>query len=355
VVQGGPLAATRSALVVVQRMGYAPDIPKRGGTKLLSMKRAKFGLPGAISVLALVFAMLGGAYAASGALTGKQKKEVKAIAKSFQGTGPAGSPGPQGLPGAPGAAGKDGVPGTPGKDGQSVTGTPFGPGEEPAGEPCEGRGGAKLVSVSGTSYLCNGEEGSPWAVNGTLPSGATETGNYAISGAESLAVAIPFSIPLPAPVPSSKTKANEGSGVGNVTLGNTNIENVVANVGKFEVGGTISGAGIPPNATITAKSGGFTEANKGTLTLSAAATETAAEVPLTEGVFPECDNGVAPDPSPFNPEADPGYACIFPTVGMLPTSSAFMPVGAPGAQFTWSSAQATATPSRTGSIAVTAP
>ncbi len=44
-----------------------------------------------LSVIAVVLALAGGAFAAGGALTGKQKKEVKKIAKTF-----AGKPGPEG-------------------------------------------------------------------------------------------------------------------------------------------------------------------------------------------------------------------------------------------------------------------
>jgi hypothetical protein len=97
---------------------------------MLSLLRNRFGVPGVIAVIALVFAMLGGAYAATqssrtGGLTAKQKKEVKAIAKSFQGTGPAGPAGPTGPAGpagpqgAAGTAGAKGDQGEPGADGET--------------------------------------------------------------------------------------------------------------------------------------------------------------------------------------------------------------------------------------------
>ena len=109
-----------------------------------------FGKAGLIvAIVALVMALVGGAFAANGALTAKQKKEVKKIAKSFQGTGPAGA---TGLQGPAGANGKDGANGAPGLQGA--------PG--PQGEPGE-----------------PGEEGSPWTAGGTLPEGATLTGAYA--------------------------------------------------------------------------------------------------------------------------------------------------------------------------------
>jgi hypothetical protein len=84
--------------------------------------REPFGKAGlTVAILALVFAMVGGAYAASGGLTGKQKKEVEKIAKKYAGkTGPAGSQGPAGPAGAKGDTGtngKDGTNGTNGKEG----------------------------------------------------------------------------------------------------------------------------------------------------------------------------------------------------------------------------------------------
>jgi hypothetical protein len=173
--------------------------------------REPFGTAGlVIAVFALIFALAGGAYAASGGLTGKQKKEVKAIAKSLQGTGPAGSPGPAGPGGSQGSAGSNGKDGTNGKDGsngQSVKAETESPGAH-----CS-EGGVKLTSASGVSYVCNGEEGpqgnagSPWTLGGTLPSGATETGAWILPRPftkiesepgpnETFAVPISFSIPL---------------------------------------------------------------------------------------------------------------------------------------------------------------
>src|SRR6476659_7771345 len=91
----------------------------------------RFGTAGVVlGVIAIVLAIGGSALAASG-LTGKQKKEVKAIAKSFQGTGPAGpqgAPGPQGLPGAKGDNGAAGTNGTNGTNGTSITTTQVAPG-----------------------------------------------------------------------------------------------------------------------------------------------------------------------------------------------------------------------------------
>lgn len=124
---------------------------------MLSTFRNRFGIPGVIAVIALVFAMLGGAYAANssksgGSLTGKQKKEVEKISKKFQGTGPQGSqglPGANGAPGAKGATGPEGPEGPKGSEGKQgpigktgPTGT-FGAEPLPSGE--------SLTGVWGTS------------------------------------------------------------------------------------------------------------------------------------------------------------------------------------------------------------
>lgn len=130
--------------------------------------KARFGTAGVvIGVIALVMAMVTGAYAAGGGLSGKQKKEVKKIAKQFAGQpgaqGPAGPQGPTGPKGEPGARGSDGTNGVNGKSvvtGNEATGTSH----------CEERGGA-WVEVEGSGvkrYVCNGASGAA--------AGGTQTG-----------------------------------------------------------------------------------------------------------------------------------------------------------------------------------
>jgi hypothetical protein len=161
-----------------------------------------------IGVIALVLALTGGAYAASGALTGKQKKEVKSIAKQFAGKegakGATGPVGPQGLPGAKGDAGapgskgekgdpgQPGGPGTPGNDGKSVVVLNEAP------PLCAEGGFTYEVEDSGEeNEVCNGTEGSPWAVGSTLPPGATETGAWGVTGnGTKVPAAISFPISL---------------------------------------------------------------------------------------------------------------------------------------------------------------
>lgn len=170
--------------------------------------REPFGTAGLIvAILALVVALGGGAYAASGGLTGKQKKEVKKIAKQFAGKpgaagapgvvgpqGPAGAAGGKGDTGAAGEKGEKGEKGDPGENGKSVE--TF---EIPTSDAthCGGNGGAVLeVEESSVQQtICNG---SPWTA-GSLPKGATEKGAWSFSNGSAtstLNVPISFSVPL---------------------------------------------------------------------------------------------------------------------------------------------------------------
>jgi len=86
-------------------------------------RREPFGKAGlTVAILALVFAVAGGAWAAAG-LNGKQKTEVKKIAKQFAGkAGSAGPQGPAGLSGPAGAKGDTGSTGSPGANGTFSSG-----------------------------------------------------------------------------------------------------------------------------------------------------------------------------------------------------------------------------------------
>jgi hypothetical protein len=166
-----------------------------------------------VACIALIAALGGTAWAAAG-LTGKQKRQVKSIAKKFAGkdgkNGAPGAPGPvgpQGPAGANGTNGTDGTNGTNGKDGKSVE-----LGNEPAGLNCEEGGTTvKVEESSETKYVCNGKEGppgkdgSPWVPENALPENATETGTWAFgdTGTAGTNVAISFAIPLAADLPES--------------------------------------------------------------------------------------------------------------------------------------------------------
>jgi hypothetical protein len=154
---------------------------------VISRIHQKLGTAGfIISIVALVAALGGGAYAASGGLNGKQKKEVEKIAKKYAGkpgangatgatgpAGPAGAAGAKGEAGAKGDKGETGNAGGAGTPGKSVTVSAIAAG----GAKCEGRPGAEVKQEgagSGTA-VC---EGSPWTAGGTLPSHKTETGTW---------------------------------------------------------------------------------------------------------------------------------------------------------------------------------
>lgn len=138
---------------------------------MFSPLRNRFGIPGVISVIALVFAMLGGAYAASD--SGSLRK-AGASAKAKRGPrGPKGPEGPQGPAGPAGVNGKDGAQGPKGDTGSQG---PQGP---------KGDKGDK------------GDPGDPWTAGGTLPAGKTETGNWGFGGTAAFDVsALSFNVPL---------------------------------------------------------------------------------------------------------------------------------------------------------------
>jgi Collagen triple helix repeat (20 copies) len=199
---------------------------------MFSPLRNRFGIPGAISVIALVFAMLGGAYAASNDGGGKATASAKGKRGPRGPKGPAGPAGPQGPAGAQGAAGAKGDTGAlgatgdkgdkgekgekgangtngVGEDGKSV--------EEVGGGPsaCGGKGGViyEIEGSGNSTEVCNGakgekgeegEKGDPWSVGGVLPPGETETGAWSFLGDSSetrdIRVSISFPIPLAAPL-----------------------------------------------------------------------------------------------------------------------------------------------------------
>ena len=176
-----------------------------------------FGKAGlTVAILALVLAMVGGAWAAAG-LNSKQKKEVTKIAKKYAGKpGAPGGTGPAGANGSNGAPGEKGAPGTPGADGKSVALGTATAGECPGSNPS----GGTTVEVEGNAAskkkVCNGKEGSPWTAGGTLPSGKSEHGTWGFdqipggTGAATVQVPISFPIPLAAPLGAEAVHIFEG-------------------------------------------------------------------------------------------------------------------------------------------------
>ena len=141
--------------------------------------REPFGTAGLIvACLALVLALTGAAFAAAG-LNGKQKKEVKAIAKQFAGKpGAPGAQGPAGPAGPAGAKGDTGATGPEGKEGpKGLQGS-----QGPKGEKGEA-----------------GEDGET-GFTATLPSGETETGTWSAelpASAGGIEVHVPISFLIP--------------------------------------------------------------------------------------------------------------------------------------------------------------
>jgi Collagen triple helix repeat (20 copies) len=162
-----------------------------------------------VAFMALVFAMTGGAFAASsggGGSTGPKAtasvtpltSAAKAKAKPKAKVGPRGPAGPTGAKGAAGPAGPAGPAGAAGAKGEN--GAPGAAGAQgPAGAP----GAPGKAGENGEQ----GPEGSPWPAGGALPSKSTETGAFLITseaGAGTFVgfalTSISFPIPLSAPI-----------------------------------------------------------------------------------------------------------------------------------------------------------
>lgn len=139
----------------------------------------RIGVPGLLSVIALVFAMAGGAFAAghSGGKVGQAGEFERAKTK--------GKRGPKGATGATGAQGPIGPQGSVGPAGSVGPIGPTGP-----------TGSQGIQGLPGE----DGEEGSPWTELGVLPPGKTETGAWAVRSTTDSAgavSAISFTLPLP--------------------------------------------------------------------------------------------------------------------------------------------------------------
>jgi hypothetical protein len=149
---------------------------------MFSLLRKRFGVPGVIAVMALVFAMVGGAWAAKKYVITSTSQIKPSVLNQLKGkTGPAG---PAGLAGAKGDTGAQGP------VGKSVTG--------PTG--VTGSTGPTGTGATGPTGV-TGPDGSPWAVGGTLPVNATLGGAWSFGPAKTIGdAAISFSIPLVAPL-----------------------------------------------------------------------------------------------------------------------------------------------------------
>jgi hypothetical protein len=177
--------------------------------------RGKFGIPGAISVVALIFAMGGAAYAAKNYVITSTGQIKPNVLKSLQGkagiAGTTGAPGPAGALGPAGANGRDGTNGT---NGTGVSASESNTTID--GTHCTGIGGSKFVAGSTTTYACNGKAGKngedgldgldgPQGPPGPtcnpsgeclLPEGATETGVWSASSPKGFILWTAISFPL---------------------------------------------------------------------------------------------------------------------------------------------------------------
>lgn len=157
------------------------------------------------ATLALVFAMSGGALAATHYLLNSTKQINPKVLKALKGqAGPAGPKGAAGTPGTQGSEGKAGVNGT---NGVGVSSREF----EGAAGNCT-VGGSEFTAANGTTFACNGINGKEpkepkerplWP--SALPSGTTETGTWGfVSDAEGL-TRVPLSFPVPTNEPLEPT------------------------------------------------------------------------------------------------------------------------------------------------------
>jgi hypothetical protein len=230
-----------------------------------------------IAIVALVLALTGGAFAATGGSAGgndrssgigrhatltataaKAKAKPKSGARGPAGpkgaTGAAGAAGPAGSAGATGPGGAQGPQGPAGNNGtngengkEGAAGAGVTNKELKSGNATCKEGGAEFTVGATKTHACNGEKGPEGNIQATLPSGKTETGVWAFgnilkqathNGVEN--VPISFNVPLAAPLSNVGCEEGVHPATCHVYYINTEGEDVSA----FE----FNGEGVPVQA-----------------------------------------------------------------------------------------------------------
>lgn len=228
---------------------------------------------------ALVFAMTGGAYAASKYVITSTKQISPKVLKTLQGkpgakgatgaAGPQGPAGPAGAKGETGPAGKEGAPGQNGANGENVSSKEI----KTTETACAKQGGTSFTANDTTTLACNGkegkegkkgEEGSPWTAKGTLPVGATETGTWGGTlSQEQVDFVISFPIQLASALEESRVHAiNQYEGEGEIDPGlGKSIENPAIKSGECK-GTYASPRAAPGNLCVFVNGHGFSSAKE---------------------------------------------------------------------------------------------
>jgi len=169
---------------------------------MFSKLRRRVSVPGAISMIALFFAMSGGAFAAKYMISSTNQISPKVLKKLKGATGPAGvtgaagvsgqkgatgQAGPTGATGSIGVTGPTGAPGTNGTNG--ATGATGAPGTNGTNGATGATGATGAAGTNGTNGT-NGATGATGPAGTTLPSGMTSTGTWATSFVNNFAVNI---------------------------------------------------------------------------------------------------------------------------------------------------------------------
>lgn len=188
---GGLMSRTSAAatqLSAPRRDDLPQQEPQRGDDQSMfgSIREKQLNATTAIAMLALVFGMTGGAWAAKKYLITSTKQISPSVLKALK------VPGKNGANGTPGATGPAG---------------PTGSGGSQGGSGSEGKQGAEgkqgPQGVPGEKGP-KGTTGSPWTPNSQLPEGATETGAWSFGPAASAAAVdepvASFAVKLKAPL-----------------------------------------------------------------------------------------------------------------------------------------------------------